>query len=67
MGDGHGAVLAQQQLRHRLADEVGAADDHRVLAGEVADEIAQQHQAAERRAAHRPRQADLQLADARRA
>ena len=35
MRDRHRAVLAQQQLRHRLADDVGAADDDRVEAGEV--------------------------------
>ena len=37
MGDGHGAALAEQQLRHRLADDVGAADHHRVEPGELAE------------------------------
>ena len=27
VGDGHGAALAEQELRHRLADDVRAADD----------------------------------------
>ena len=33
VGDGDGAILAEQQLRHRLADDVRAADDHRLEAG----------------------------------
>ena len=32
VGDGDGAALAEQQLRHRLADDVRAADHHRVHA-----------------------------------
>ncbi len=30
MGDRHGAAVAQQQLRHRLADDVAAPDHHRI-------------------------------------
>ena len=37
VGDGDGAVLAEQQLRHRLADDVRAADHHRFEAGKVAE------------------------------
>ena len=32
MGDGHRAVAREQHLRHRLADDVGAPDDDRLLA-----------------------------------
>ena len=52
VGDGHGRALAEQQQRHRLADDVRAADHHRVLAAEVAELALQQHKAAERRARH---------------
>ena len=47
----------EQQLRHRLADDVGAADHHRLEPGQVAEPVLEQHQAAERRAGHerRPR------------
>ena len=43
MGDRHGAMLGEQQRRHRLADDVGAADHHRLGAGERAQARAQQH------------------------
>ncbi len=46
MGDGDGAVRAQQQLGHRLAHQVGAADHHGGLAAQVAQGVLQQHQAA---------------------
>ena len=36
MADGDGGVLVEQQLRHRLADDVGAADHHRLQPGERA-------------------------------
>ena len=45
-------LLVQQQLRHRLADDVGAADDDGALAREIAEAVLQQHEAAERRARH---------------
>ena len=52
MHDADRAVLAQQQLRHRLADDVGAADDDRLAAGEAigSQGLAQQVQAAVGRA-----------------
>jgi hypothetical protein len=52
MGDGHRRAFAEQQHRHRLADDVGAADHHRVLAARLAKLRLQQVQAAERRARH---------------
>ena len=52
VGDGDGAAFAEQQQRHRLADDVGAADDDRVHAGKIAQLGLEQHQAAERRAGH---------------
>jgi hypothetical protein len=48
--DGDGAVLRQQQLRHRLAHDVGAADDHGVDAIQLAQHRLGQHDAADRRA-----------------
>ena len=53
VGDGDRAVLAQQQLRHRLADDVGAADDDGVEArrGRAAPTF-DQDQRARRRAGH---------------
>ena len=54
VGDGHGGVRRQQQLRHRLADEVRAADDHRVGAVELRRAVPQQQHAAERRAGQQP-------------
>ena len=62
VGDGDGAVLPQQQLRHRLADDVGAADHDRVQPGKVAEPVLEQHQAAERRAGHQPLLADREPA-----
>ena len=56
--DGHGAAFAEQELRHRLADDVRAADDHGVQAGEVAELGLQQLQAAERRARDEAGEAD---------
>ena len=50
--DRDGAALGGEQLRHRLADDVRAADHDRVESGEVAQHILEQHQAAERRARH---------------
>jgi hypothetical protein len=35
VADGDGGVGLQQQQRHRLADDVAAADDHRVLAAQA--------------------------------
>ena len=52
MRDGHRAVRAQEQLRHRLADDVGAAEYDSAQAGEIAQAILQQHQAAQRRTGH---------------
>ena len=56
MGDGDGGVARQQQLRHRLADDVGAADDDRLGAGERPVQglrgAVDQHHAAGRRAGH---------------
>ncbi len=57
MGDGHRGILGEQQLRHRLADDVGAADHHRLHAGERSVHGLGQHDAAERRARHQARQA----------
>ncbi len=50
MGDGHGAVALEQKRGHRLADDVGAADDHRLLAGQIADGVLEHQDAALRRA-----------------
>ena len=62
VGDGDGAVGGEQQIGHRLADDVGAADDDRVEAGQVlaAHALDQQHRAG-RRARHEGR---LQFAGA---
>ena len=47
------AVLREQQLRHRLADDVGAPDDHRFEAGKIAAQrVLRQDDAAGRRAGH---------------
>ena len=50
MSDGDGAVLLQQELRHRLADDIGAADDHRLEPVELAERILGEHDGADRRA-----------------
>ena len=63
MGDGDGGVLGEQQLRHRLADDVGAADHHRLHAGERGMHRFRQPHAAERRARHQRRQAARQPPD----
>ncbi len=52
MGDGDGATVFQQQLRHRFPDDIGAPDYNRVHARQRAVLIAQHHQATERRARH---------------
>ena len=39
VGDRHRAILAQQELRHRLADDVRAADHHRLEPGKVAEPV----------------------------
>ena len=62
MRDGHGAVRLQQQLRHRLADDVGAPDHDRLAAGKAAERRAQQQQAAQRRAGHEAVRADREPA-----
>src|SRR3546814_5470549 len=51
----HGAIGAEQQLPHRLADEDRAPDDDRILAAEVAEPVVQQQQAAIGRAWHHAR------------
>ena len=62
MGDGDGAVGGKQQVGHRLADDVGAADDDGVEAGQIlaAHALDQQHRAG-RRAGH---EGGLELAGA---
>src|SRR3546814_18304911 len=45
----HGAIGAEQQLPHRLADEDRAPDDDRILAAEVAEPVLQQQQRSEER------------------
>ena len=60
MGDRHRAARLSEQLRHRLADDVGAADDDRVQSCQVAKLMLEQHQAAERRAGHQRFEADGQ-------
>ncbi len=57
------AVFAQQQLRHRLADDVRAADHDGAQARKVAQPVPQQHQAAERGAGHDALAAGRQQAD----
>ena len=42
MGDGDGALSPEQQLRHRLADDVRAADHDRVEPGKVAELLLKQ-------------------------
>ena len=60
MRDGHGRVLGQQQLRQRLADDVGAADHHRLEPLERRVHRLRQNDAAERRAGRQRRQARRQ-------
>src|SRR5260221_6832461 len=45
-----GAALAQQQQRHRLADDVRAAEDERIQPGEIAQRLAQKDDTAKWRA-----------------
>src|SRR5262249_30397461 len=57
MSDGHGCVFCQQQLRHRLSDDVRAADHYSLDAGKrLMDGFGQQH-ASQWRAWHQPGQA----------
>jgi hypothetical protein len=60
MGDGDGAALGQQQLRHRLAHEDRAADDDGIQPRQIAQDRLEQHQAAQRGARDQPRQAGSQ-------
>jgi len=60
--DGDGAIGIEQQLRHRLADDVRAPDDHRFEARQVTKSVLKQHQAAERSAWHKSAFADRELA-----
>ena len=48
MADRDRAVGSEQELRHRLADDVGAPDDDRLLPRQVAQFVFQQHHAADR-------------------
>jgi hypothetical protein len=50
VADGHGGALGQQHHGHRLADDVAAADDHRVLAAQVVADGFEHLHAAVRRA-----------------
>ena len=52
MRDGHGAAVAQKQVRHGFADDIAAPDDHGVKARQAAVMVAQHHQTAKRRAGH---------------
>ena len=52
---GHCAVAVQQQHGHRLADDVGAADHHRMASTEIAKLGLEKVQAAERGAGHQRR------------
>ena len=63
MGNGDGAIFGQQQLRHGLADDVGAADDHGLEAIEFAQRILGQHDGAHRRAGDQRLLTGRQLAD----
>ena len=62
MRDGHRAVLAQQQLRHRLADDVGAADDDGVEARQVVLHRLREDDRADGRARRQRALADRQAA-----
>jgi hypothetical protein len=62
VGHGHRAILPEEELRHRLADDVGAADHHRLEARKVAEPVLQEHQAAERRAGDEAALADREPA-----
>ena len=64
MGDGDGAALLDQQLRHRLADQDRAADDDGVEPRKLAEPVLEQHQAAERGAGDEAGQAQRQPAGA---
>ena len=64
MGNGDGAVLGQQQLRHRLADQDRAPDHHRILAGKIAEPVLEQHQRTKRRAGDKAGQAQRKPAGA---
>ena len=55
-------MLAQQELGHRLADDVGAAENEGAQALQVAQPVLQHHQAAARRAGHQPLAAGRQPA-----
>ena len=57
MGDGHGGIFCQQELGHRLADDIGAADHHRLEARQRRMHRLRQHDAAKRRAWRQRRQA----------
>jgi hypothetical protein len=50
--DGHGAIVLEQQVRHWLADDVGAADHQRALARHVGQDFLDQDQATQRGAGH---------------
>ena len=62
VGDGDRAILPEQQLRHRLADDVRAADHDRLEPAEVAEPVLEHHDAAQRRARHQRILADRELA-----
>ena len=69
MGDGNGGVCREQERRHRLADDVGAADDDGAFAGKVAEAVFQDERAAERRTGDgngvaRPQAADVHRVEA---
>ena len=63
MRDGHRAVLAQQKLSHRLADDVGASDDDRVEARQIVLHRLCKDDRADRRARRQRALADRELAD----
>src|SRR5215207_6581457 len=52
MRDRDRTIFRQQQLRHRLADNIGTPDHHGFAARELAQRLPCQHHAAERRAWH---------------
>jgi hypothetical protein len=58
VADGHGGVLAEEQLREGLADEVGAPDDDRLSARELNAVALQKPDYAVRGAGQEARQAD---------
>ena len=62
MRDGHRRIGVEQQLRHRLADDVRPADHHRLEPRQITQAVGQQHHATQRRAGDEAALADRKAA-----